>query len=397
MPQGHLRAYIDHYFAPHPSHEVRELFVSRAILDFAIGTVSFFEPIFLFRSGFSVPQILLFYAAIYALYLVLLPIGGRICRSRGNEHTMLLASPFLIMYYLCFYGTTYHAAFIAAAVVAAVLYKILYWPGYHANFAAWGQDKEQGREVANVTALVGLVNVLAPAFGGLVIVVFGFPALFVLAAILILVSNIPLLRTPEVRMPCPFPYFGAWRLLFARKNLRRLASFGGFGEEMIGVAIWPLYVATVVASAVGIGLVTSVAKFANVFSILYVGRVVDEEGDNKAAVVRSGALYTVLAWLARPFMTGVVGVTLSDSFYRISSQTVVVTLTAMNYEDSRNVGVMENVIFVEMALSLGKLSAALIIAALFWLWPGAWAAAFVIAAAFAYLYSLAQRPPTAVV
>jgi hypothetical protein len=385
-----LHAYIDHYFAPHPSQEVKELFMSTAILDFATGMIALFEPIFLFKAGFSIPQVLLFYAAMYLAYLVLLPLGGHVCRRHGNEHTMLLASPFLVTYYVALYSVAYSDWALVVAVFALAVQKVLYWPGYHANFAAGGEVKKDGREVANAAAIAGFVNVLAPAVGGFLVVTLGFPALFLIVSLLIFVSNLPLLRTPEVFIPQPFSYKAAWARLANPANRHRFLSFFAYGEQLIAMIAWPLYVMAVIPSAVAMGLVISLSQLFNVFSTLYMGRVTDEEDGRREAVVRSGALYTALSWIIRPLMSGGLGVFLSDSFYRISHLTVGIPLLSLTYGEARQGDVMETAVFLEMALAVGKVVAAVLTAVILYAWPNGWAAVFVLAAVFTSLFAMTR-------
>ena len=395
MSHGHFRAYVDHYFAPHPSREVKELFISRTIMDFAVGAATLFEPLFLYKIGFTIPDILIFFGVMYIFYALLLPIGGRLCHRHGNEHTMLFSSPFLVIYYLALLATAYNRYYAVVAILALATQKILYWPGYHANFAAWSSRVEDGREVSNAAVLSGLANVLAPAFGGAIIMIFGYPTMLLTVALLILLSNLPLLSTPELLAPRPFSYWGAWRRLFAKENRQLLFSFFGFGEELIAMVAWPLYIATILTQAVTMGAVISLAKLADVLAVLYVGRVSDEEGENKPAVVRSGALYTALSWLVRPVMVGGLGIFLIDSFYRIAREAVGVPLVAIAYEEAQDHVVMEKVVVMQMALALGKVVAAFAGAAVMFLWPGTWAALFMMGAAFTVFYSLISRPAPA--
>ena len=176
MPTGHFRHYIEHYLAPHPSTEVRELFVSTAILNFATAMVMLFEPLYLMAAGFSLTDVVLFYLALYVLYFFALPLGGRICRAKGFEHSILYSSPFLILYYLSLFAIPFHPAFIPFAIVFLVIQKILYWPGYHANVATWGGREERGREVSNISAIAAVSSTLAPSIGGFVV-----EAIFLLA------------------------------------------------------------------------------------------------------------------------------------------------------------------------------------------------------------------------
>ena len=389
MATGHLRGYIEHYFVPHPSRQMKELLASRAILDFATGAVMIFEPLYLYSNGFTPVHILLFYAALYATYFLLLPLGGKICRRHGYEHTILFSSPFLIIWFLTLFSIPRSPWVIPVAILALATQKILYWPGYHANFAASSDEHAGARGISTMAAIGGLSAIAAPAIGGLVVSTLGYKPLFIGVAVLILLSNLPLLRTPELYMPQPFPYAPAMRRLFAPRNRRMLLAFMGFGEELIALTIWPIYLAVTVPGAVAVGAVTSFAMLANVLATLYVGRVSDD-GD-RVAVLRSGSLYTAASWLVRIFAAGGFGAFLVDAFYRVSKNMVNVPLLATLYGDAKNGQVMDAIVFFEMALSLGKIAAALLGAAAFAYIPGTWAPIFVIAAVFTLFFAAVRR------
>lgn len=389
MPSGSLRGYVEHYFAPHPTQQVRELFLSSAILNFAVSAISLFEPLYLHSIGFSIPKILLFYAALYVLYFFMLPLGGRICRRHGYEHTILFSSPFLILWYISLFAIPWHPAFAVVALVALVFQKILYWPGYHSNFATFSTKSESGREVSNMAAIAGLAAVVAPAVGGAVIAAFGYKTLIAGVAILILLSNIPLLRTPELYEPKSFDYGDALARPFQKKNRTRTAAFFGFGEELIALVAWPLFMATVITSLTSLGVVVSLAMLLNVVAILYVGRISDE-GD-PVSVLRSGAFYDVASWIIRPLTSGGLGVFLMDSFYRVSKNMLGLPLVALMYQEARDGVTMESVVHFEMSLSLGKAVAAVAAAAILWKWPTAWTAVFILAGIFAAFYAFMPR------
>ena len=391
MPTGHLRHYLEHYFAPHPSKEVREMFASTAILDFAVSSVMVFEPIYLFKIGFTVPQILLFFAALYVLYFFALPIGGRICRRHGYEHSILYSSPFLILYYISLYALQWDRRLLVVALFALVVQKILYWPGYHANLALHGDGQEGGREVSNMYAVAGIASALGPLFGGAIIAWGGFQTLFLVVAGLIIVSNLPLWSSPELFEPHPFPYGAALARVFKPETRRQAVGFAGYGEELFALTIWPLFIALTVQGYVAAGVVLSLSMLLTVLVTLYIGRMADEDGRER--VMRSGVVYVVASWLIRPLVSGGLGAFLADAFYRVSKNTAAVPMTAMIYDGARRNHVMASVIFFEMSLSAGKALAALLGALIFWKLPSAaaWPAAFILAAVFASLFMLIRE------
>nr|MDQ3018937.1 hypothetical protein [bacterium] len=74
-----LHFHLPHYFANKIRKEIGHLYASTAIGNLAQSIITLYEPIFLYTVlDFSVIQILLFMASVYALYIVLIPFGGKI-------------------------------------------------------------------------------------------------------------------------------------------------------------------------------------------------------------------------------------------------------------------------------------------------------------------------------
>lgn len=390
MPASNTRHYLEHYLAPHPSQQVREMFLSTMLLDFASGSITLFEPIYLYTMGFSITTILLYYVGLYVTFLILLPLGAKIGQRFGYEHAILYSSPFLVLYLGALYAIKFDVGFLALAMVLFAVQKVMYWPAYHSNFATFVKENEAGREVSNSYALRSLAAVLAPLFGGLVIAYLGFAALFAISSVLILLSNIPMMRTPDLAESRPFPYMKAFARLARRKNRRKMFAYFGWGQEFIAMVLWPLFIIKLLGSTVSLGAVVSLAMLVNVFVTLYVGRITDEEEPTR--VMRVGVVYSTASWLVRPLITGGLGVFLIDSFYRVSMNTLSVPMFTMLYEEGhRKHDAMEEVVFMEMSLAIGKLVVIGLCVLSFVLFPDNWLPIFGIAAAFTAMLGL--MPP----
>lgn len=390
MPASNIRHYLEHYLAPHPSQQVREMFLSTMLLDFASGSITLFEPIYFYTMGFSITTILLYYVGLYVTFLILLPLGAKIGQRFGYEHTILYSSLFLVLYLGALYAVTFDIAFMALAMVLFAVQKVLYWPAYHSNFATFTKENESGREVSNSFALRSLAAVLAPLFGGIVIAYLGFAALFAISSVLILLSNIPMLRTPDLAEPREFPYMKAFARLARRKDRRKLFTYFGWGQEFIAMVLWPLFIIKLLGSTVSLGAIMSFSMLVNVFVTLYVGRITDEEEPSR--VMRTGVVYSTASWLVRPLITGGLGVFLIDSFYRVSTNTLAIPLMAMLYEEGhKKHEAMEKVVFMEMGFAIGKIAVIGLCLVSFALFPDNWLPIFGIAAAFTALLGL--MPP----
>jgi MFS family permease len=380
-----FRNFYQKYFANGLTRQIKELFWSTAILDFAVSAIGIFEPIYLYTLGFSLTKIILFFLAVYAIYFLILPFGGKIARLHGYEHSIIYSSPFLIFYYLSLSAISYHQIFILTAILSLAIQKMLYWPGYHADFARFGEDGRRGREISNLIVLDSLVVVLGPIFGGIVISTLGFKVLFIIVSFLILCSNIPLLTTPEEFTSVPFSYRDALKRIFKKENRRELFAYMGFGEELIAGFLWPVFIYLIIKQYFSIGFVVGMSTFLSIILTFYIGRITDVSSRHR--LVKIGTTFTFFTWLMRLLVISGFGVFLVDSLYRISRRVIGIPLMAITYEKAKGTSVMKSIIFFQMALALGKLLVSVLVMILLFLFPNSWIAIFVLAAFMTLLYA----------
>lgn len=381
------------FFATKLSRQIRELFLSVSLANFAVSMVALFEPIYLYNLGFSIATILYFYGGVYVLYLIAIPIGAKFARRFGYEKAILLGSPFWAVYYCALFLIPQNPTFVYIAIVAFALQKTFYWPGYHADFARFGRSKERGREMSNLIALSAVVYIAGPILGGVIVSVWGFGTLFITATLIILASNLPLLATPEKFKPVPFSYTDAFRRLWAKENRRNFFGFLGFGEELIVMVIWPIFIYVVLANYVTIGLLAALATLATTAASLFVGKLVDGNAHDRQSVLRIGAVFSSATWFLRMLVTGSLGVFLVDSLSRISKNVIVIPMMAMTYQQASESSVMKTMIFFEMSLIVGKIIAIAIALFAIWVIPQSFAPLFLIAAAMTPLYGLIRFSP----
>jgi len=380
-------------FATGLTRQVRELYLSSSIVTLAVAMVAIFEPIYLYQSGFSINQILYFYFGVYVIYLFTIPLGAKFARRFGYEKAILVGSPFLAVYYICLYLIPSNMLFAVAAILAFTIQKSFYWPGYHADFARFGQNKERGREVGNLIVLSSLVYIAGPLIGGFLISVWGFKMLFTAATILIIASNLPLLSTPEKFKPVPFSYSDSFRRLFAKENRRNFFGFIGFGEEFLVMVIWPVFIFTVLKNFLEIGSLIALATLATTLVVLFVGKMVDGDLQHRRSVLKTGAVFSSGAWLLRLLVQGGLGVFLVDALSRITKNVIIVPMMAMTYQRASETSVMKTIIFFEQALIIGKLLAIIFSLILLSFVPNSFAVMFTLGALMTLLYSLIKYDP----
>lgn len=381
--------FFKNFLANHLSRELKELYISSIILRFALSALYIFEPIYFLKVGLSVGQIILYQAGLYLLYFLLLPIGGKLARLHGYEHVMSWSSPFLIIYLIALYAIPFNKIFIIIALVSAVLYKSLYWPGFHADFAKFGQSHERGREISLLVAVLTSVGVFGPIFGGWVITVAGWQTLFAIIGIFVLFSSVPMLTTPEKFQPVNFSYKEAMREVFAKKNRSQTTAFIGYSEDLIFGVIWPIFIATVVKNLFNVGALISASTLVNVLIILLIGNFVDKHA--RLRIERFGSVLTAFVWLGASLIRSAGGVFIFDNLYRISRHILGTSLMSIIYDEAKNSSVMKVMIFREMGLAFGKVLGALVIFLVWTAFPDRLNILFLLAGFFSLFYLLLKE------
>ena len=348
--------------------EIRELFASTLILNFGLALIFIFEPIYLFRLGYSLQQIMLFWVMVYFFYVLWIPLGAKVSEKFGYEHTMFYGTFFWILLYLGLYLIEAHSIFFYITPLFYAAQKSLYWPAYHANFSKYSDDSEEGREIGMLSILTSLTFIIGPVIGGFILHQWGFHILFIIVAIIFLLSNVPMLLTKERFVSEPVDYEYSYKKLFEKKNRKKFFAYLGFGEEILVVVVWPIFISLFIEDMLSIGGLVAITTFITMIATLIIGRLSDKI--NKRTILRGGAIFYSISWFLRMVIQGQWGVFLVDGMSRISKNTVSVPLTAITYENAKSHKVMSQVLVFELSLAIGKLLTCVLVFALLSIFSG---------------------------
>lgn len=384
---------ITSLFAKRLTRQIRELYSATLILDLAVSMVSIFEPVFLYvffsktlPLKETLESIVYFYLALYALYFFLVPFGAKFARRFGYENSIALASLFQIVLYFSLFIMNQFPWAVAVAVVVYAIAKCLYWPAFHANFARFSADGEQGREISNLYALESFIYIVGPLIGGLILESFGFKVLFVAVSILMLASNIPMLVTKEIFEPKSFPYFKTYRKFFKKENRKKFFAHFGYGEEWIVLVLWPIFMYLAANDFLGLGIISAVSTLTATAVLLFIGRWTDKRG--KTMVLKFGVVLYFFSWLFKILTRNYLGIILLDAYARITKNSVSIPITAGLYKDAQHGSVMEEIVFFETALVAGKIIAMLCALLILQIFVPGWNSLFILGALFTLFYLL---------
>lgn len=369
----------------HLSSQVKELYLSALLQNLALSMLLLFEPIYLWQQGFGVRGVLAFFLGVYLVYIFLMPVGANFATHFGYHKSMVLSTIFQI----CYYGSLYLIAdnfwWVIPAVLLYPLQKSFYWPAYHADFARYSDASEQGKEISGLSVVLSMVYILGPLLAGVILLYTSWFWFFLFSSLILLASNIPLLFNKENFVPRDFPYLDALKRLFSRHWRWPLYTYFGFGEELIAMTLWPIFIIIMVPDYAELGLLISLSTLIMSAATLYAGKLADIYDKHKLLRLFGSSL--VFSWLARILVNTPWTVWISDFWQRTNKNVLVVPLTALTYERAKNASVMDTVVFFEMGLAVGKVLAALVLIIVMSFFES-WSLIWLVAACFALLYSL---------
>ncbi|MBI5529961.1 MAG: MFS transporter [Candidatus Doudnabacteria bacterium] len=359
-----------------------QLYASSAISNFALSVITLFEPIFLFSVlHFSIPKVLMFMAVVYAVYIVFIPFGGKFASVYGYRHCIALSVPFQIFYWLALLASTTHpnAAFLAAVVFG--LQKSFYWPGFHSVIARYSQTEQMGREFGMSYAINSIAQIGGPLIGGILSQYMGLSSAFLLAAVIYCLSIVPLLMAKEIFIPKIYSFKDTLQLY--KDYPRKFLGYIGFGEELLVLTIWPIFIFIVVKDYKDTGLLSASSSFVAAVIALFLGKISDQY--TKRVLVKIGAFFSSIFWLGRIFSGTFVTAFASDSASKAAKETLFIPLSTLTYLRAEATHIVPYAVFFEQSLAIGKLSACLIGALLF-SFTGSFVVLFIIAAIYSLLY-----------
>jgi len=388
MQRPHLHFHLGEFLPHHLTRAVKQLVGSVAILGFAVSAVTLFEPIYLYTLGYPLRSIVGFYLIVYVLYVVLLPIGARFAARFGYARSMLIGSLLYIPYYLSLFGIERAPWLFFVAPIFFALQKSFYWPAFHADFARFSTAGEVGREIGETSLVVTAVSIIGPLVGGTIASVFGFSWLFVTVSILIFLSNIPLFRSKRNYPAEPYSYGLPFRALREKTNRPRVLAYAGYGEELVYMVLWPIFVFTVTAGIFRVGAIMTTAAVLVSLVLLIIGRWADQ--NRKRSLISAGSVAVSMSAFARVVAISAPLLLFAESAYRISRAAVDLPLLTDLYTRAKQRQVLTEASVFELSLSLGKILMMLALFGLLTLAPSPWYTIFLLSAIFALLF--AQLP-----
>ena len=354
---------LHHLLRLNLNKELKEIYISLSLREWAVQLVGIFIPIYLYTLGFPLIDILVYYLMFHVFHLLsAFLVVGKLAKRFGVKHLMLFSMPFLFGFIVVAALLQFYKGI--PLVLLSFLYGMansLYWVGFNAEFAKFSDLKNRGREMSFMYIISYFFAACGPFIGGLLIVYFGYLVLYGVVLCMLILSVVPLFMSKD--------FSGKKQYKISKVFVKRSIRYDYLPHVVFGVTgaififVWPLiiHLRGIFANVSGLGLLFTLTFIVGMFLAYYVGKLTDRVKNFINIAKISNVIFAILwvfRWLANTagMLIGVEIVSgLNRSFANVPLDKYIYNRTAKSKD------VVEYTVFREVSLHLFAALAILII------------------------------------
>jgi hypothetical protein len=175
------------------------------IVALAKGAGGAFVLVFLLKAGVSVPLTIMALGLIVAFRFAIRPLLVPLVKRVGLKPVLLFGTVALSAQYPLLAEVHGPGLMLIILCTAASLAEVFYWVSFNTTFSMLGDAEHRGHQVSAREALIAAVNIVAPLLGAWALVTFGAHKAFAAVAFVQILSAIPLLGLPNIRVSVEMP------------------------------------------------------------------------------------------------------------------------------------------------------------------------------------------------
>ncbi len=370
--------------------EMNEMYLAVFFMSFAEGLISIFVPIYFYTLGYSIENILFFYLILAISNIILLFFLAKIISKIGVKHSISISIPFLIIYFLglTFVKETPFLFYILPIILA--IRTMFYNIGYHLNYLEHSDAKKRGREISILISIPLIASLLSPFLGGLTINYLNYQYLYIIGAIILAISSIPLFLTKDQKEKMNFKISDVYKFIFEKrnKNITR-GFFGAATSGIIGLIIWPLFLTSLNLKTETIGMITSLTAILTLVIFFILTK--KENKEQREKIIKKRTLIHTIGWLARIFASSALSAFVIDAYKKLSFKLLQVEWSAYIYELAKKQNYFKFIIAREIIFNLSRILILPILMIIFTFSSSPFILAFIMASFLSLLYPLITK------
>lgn len=340
---------------------------------FALSLFQLFNGIYIFQLakgvGLNFNQSLgvvsLFFMVMFAFQAIATVPALWFIAKKGLRFAVFWGNLFLILYVLFLLVSKFDIVLLIFATIVGGFSIGFYWTAYHIYFAELSDDKKQGEELSIGNVLSAISSIGGPAFGGLIINYWGYPAALVVMSILVIVAILPLKYLPKTEDKVAVHILPIVYSLSPQREVKSLLAITGMGvTEITYELFWPIFTFPILSGFIGIGFMGSIGALMVMFTTLGVGLLVDKFGPRRIINIFSSV--ESITWVLQSFVISPMHVFASSAVSAATRSAQTIALDSIIYNRARHYDLVAFIFQREMGLAIGRGIFLLVIALLFW-------------------------------
>lgn len=300
---------------------IKAIYLNSMLRNMAGAVAGIFLPIYIYQWGGlkAVAVLVLLERGLVTMNSLLL---GKFVVKIGYKWSVLLSSLLFALFYILIASFSLSYQLIVVISVVTSLIIPLYWLPRLSIMAVDGDKKDMGEEVGLLQLVEKASSILGPLLGGVVLSIFGFKYLFVLVAILSIISSVPIFFVRNYQLTDGVSIKGFINYLMDPKNRHLIIAFWGQGwANLVDAYFWPIYFFLAIGSFTIFGGIASLTFATSTIMVFVAGKLFDvlrsKKGSQDENEYTLSTIVVSMIQLARPFIKGVMGLFALDTVFSL--------------------------------------------------------------------------------
>ena len=270
--------------------------------------VYIFGPVYMLKSGVSLPIVALIWGFSYTARFILRPLSMLLVKKIGLKKALIIGTVVYGGIFPIIYQVRGVGWWMWFLVIYLAVSDILYFLPYHSLYAGIGDLERRGQQLASRAIASLLFATAAPIVGAILAAAFGFKATYLAGVLSLLAAAVPLIFIDDFRGNVEMGFREAYRSIDFRGFWTML---GDAVKVQMETFVWVVSVFFLSADLVNFGWLIGLQTFLTTLLLLILGRLID--GGKAKKIFLVGSLGMALLYVSRAFLvSNITGVLLAQ-------------------------------------------------------------------------------------
>lgn len=250
---------------------IRRVYTAHTINTVAGSIIGVYIPAYLLTLGYPLSQVILFYVITHSIGLIFgLFVFVPIVKKWGLLNAFKLYYPLQIIFLFLLSLLKTHQSLPEIVAVFYGVASFAYWIPLNILLIKHSNQQEMGSNLSKFFALPNLFGILGPLIGAILIPFIGFWPVFIITAIGVIFSFIPLAKIESYEISVNLNFSNAWKRIVRNKSIFIFEFFDNIIEE--SEWFWSIYVFIIIDSLTVPGIVGSLQAIGGSIFTLFIGK-----------------------------------------------------------------------------------------------------------------------------